>query len=81
MNVYFKTFFIFVATKTKRVTFHQQTPVAFHAVLDEQEVPNIGIGQHIPFPTELLNLGGGYHNLHGMCVAPSAGVYVFHQAD
>lgn len=54
-----------------------ESPVAFHAVLDDGETSNIGLGQHIPFPTELLNLGGGYHKLHGTFICSLSGVYVF----
>lgn len=38
-----------------------ESPIAFNSVLDGGKSTHIEVGQHIPFPTELLDLGGAYH--------------------
>ena len=54
------------------------SPVAFHAVIKAfKEVAHLGINQNIVFPDIMLNLGGGYHNQHGVFIAPQPGVYLF----
>ena len=52
-------------------------PVAFHAVIPDGEHPHLGLNQKIVFDRVLNNLGGGYHNQHGLFIAPTAGVYIF----
>lgn len=51
--------------------------MAFHAVSTKGETPHLGIKQNIVFVTQLLNLGGGYHNQHGLFIAPKPGLYIF----
>lgn len=50
--------------------------MAFHAVADQKQT-HLGKGQNVVFETVLLNIGDGYHNQHGIFIAPTAGVYVF----
>lgn len=38
---------------------------------------NLGINQNVVFGTVQTNLGGAYNALHGVFVAPRAGVYLF----
>jgi len=35
------------------------------------------MNQNIVFETVIENLGGGYHNQHGIFIAPANGVYIF----
>ncbi|XP_045181237.2 uncharacterized protein LOC123540350 [Mercenaria mercenaria] len=55
----------------------QEGPVAFHAVISKALVQHLGIDQNIVFDVVELNLGGGYHNQHGLFIAPKSGLYIF----
>ncbi|XP_060583988.1 uncharacterized protein LOC132740155 [Ruditapes philippinarum] len=51
--------------------------VAFQAVLSATTVINIGLHQKIVYDSVNLNLGGGYHHLSGIFIAPVSGIYLF----
>lgn len=60
----------------RRFVVSAEEPIAFHAVADANQ-SHLGKGQNIVFETVLLNLGSGYHNQHGIFIAPVGGLYVF----
>ncbi|WAQ93525.1 hypothetical protein MAR_005996, partial [Mya arenaria] len=64
-------------TRRQRFVVDVEQPVAFHAVVDKQEIQHITVGQPIVFETVLLNSGGAYHNSHGLFIAPMHGIYMF----
>ncbi|XP_060606622.1 uncharacterized protein LOC132758931 [Ruditapes philippinarum] len=51
--------------------------VAFQAILSATTIPNIGLHQKIVYDSVHLNLGGGYHHLSGIFIAPVSGIYLF----
>ena len=61
--------------------------VAFHAVITTGDSRPLAFGQKVVFDHVNLNLGNGYHNLHGLFIAPAPGIYMFstsltsHNAD
>ena len=53
-------------------------PIAFQArIMKHIEVAHLGISQKFVFDDVLTNLGNGYHNLHGIFIAPRDGIYIF----
>ncbi|XP_053383845.1 uncharacterized protein LOC128550026 [Mercenaria mercenaria] len=52
-------------------------PVAFQAVVSPDTVYHIGLHQKIVFDSVHLNIGGGFHNLNGVFIAPRKGIYLF----
>ena len=52
-------------------------PVAFHATADNGAKNNVGIDQHILYEDVHINLGNGFHSMHGLFIAPKAGLYLF----
>ena len=60
----------------KRLVLSYEGPIAFTTTLTKT-TNNIGINQNIVFDHVLLNLGNGYHNLHGIFIVPQNGLYVF----
>ncbi|KAH3780914.1 cerebellin-2-like isoform X1 [Dreissena polymorpha] len=62
--------------QSKQKRFVAGGTVAFSAMkVAHQE--NVGIDQNIIFEQVLTNDGGGYHQNHGVFIAPQSGVYVF----
>ena len=51
--------------------------VAFHAVFSSGIISHLGTNDNIRFDKVLLNEGGGYHNQHGLFIAPKSGFYLF----
>ncbi|KAH3722234.1 hypothetical protein DPMN_065190 [Dreissena polymorpha] len=41
---------------------------------------HVGVNQNIVFEQVLTNEGGGYHQNHGVFIAPQSGIYVFSSA-
>ncbi|XP_060606618.1 uncharacterized protein LOC132758928 [Ruditapes philippinarum] len=51
--------------------------VAFQAVLSTATLKNVGLHQKIVYDSVNLNLGGSYHQLSGIFIAPVSGIYLF----
>ncbi|XP_060606625.1 uncharacterized protein LOC132758934 [Ruditapes philippinarum] len=51
--------------------------IAFQAVLSVTTLTNVGLHQKIVYDSVNLNLGGGYHHLSGIFIAPVSGIYMF----
>ncbi|XP_060606623.1 uncharacterized protein LOC132758932 [Ruditapes philippinarum] len=51
--------------------------IAFQAVLSVTTLTNVGLHQKIVYDSVNLNLGGGYHHLSGIFIAPVSGIYLF----
>lgn len=54
-----------------------ERPVAFHALLEGNELPHLGVDQTIKYDNITLNLGNGYDPRQGVFTAPKAGLYIF----
>lgn len=73
-------FIIILSEQQSQLRDRRLTPntqhVAFHAVADAYQ-SHLDQGQPIIFETVLLNAGDGYHDQHGVFIAPVDGIYVF----
>ncbi|XP_052247824.1 uncharacterized protein LOC127855944 [Dreissena polymorpha] len=68
-----------VELQSKHKRFVAEGTVAFSAIkVANQE--HVGFHQNIIFEQILTNEGGGYHQIHGVFIAPQSGVYVFSSA-
>ncbi|KAH3722226.1 hypothetical protein DPMN_065182 [Dreissena polymorpha] len=68
-----------VVLQSKHKRFVAEGTVAFSAIkVANQE--HVGFHQNIIFEQILTNEGGGYHQIHGVFIAPQSGVYVFSSA-
>ncbi|KAH3741720.1 heavy metal-binding protein HIP-like [Dreissena polymorpha] len=61
----------------KRLVMSDVEAVGFHAVVNTQELTHLTFGQPIIFETVFTNVGGAYHNNHGLFIAPVRGLYIF----
>lgn len=69
-----------IQSKRLQLPLPEQEPIAFHAVLEGNEYPHLGLNQIIKYNNTVLNLGDGYQPLQGVFAAPKSGIYMFSAA-
>ena len=66
----------FAEKSRQRNAIVSESPVAFMAWIGAT-IHHVGVNQNIIFDQVRLNLGGGYHNQHGIFIVPQPGIYLF----